>query len=176
MSANKIPEVINDMRVYVDGEDTCMGVATVELPSITCMTQSVSGIGMAGEVNSPVLGHFESMETVLNWRTPTPRAIAMSGGAAVALECRAAIQNWDSGANSYVMDSYRIVIRGRAKEFKAGSLESANTSDSSNTIETTYLKIELNGETIRMIDKYGYIDSTSGVNSLDTVRRALGLG
>ena len=33
MATNKIPEVINDARAYIDGADDLIGVKTMELPS-----------------------------------------------------------------------------------------------------------------------------------------------
>lgn len=172
---NKIPEMLNDFRVYNEGETNDLGVADIELPSLENMTQSISGVGMAGEVDAPVLGHYASMETKINWRTPTPHAVKMSGGGGVSLEACGAIQNWDSGANEYKIDSYRVVIRGRSKSYEQGTFESGNTTGSANTIETTYLKIDINGSTVREIDKYGYKDINNGTDNLSAVRSAIGM-
>ena len=172
---NKIPEVLNDFRVYNEGAQNDLGIATIELPSLENMTQSVSGVGMAGEVDAPVLGHYTSMETKINWRTPTHEAVKMSGGGAVALEAYGAIQQWNSGANEYDIVSYRVVIRGRSKSYEQGSFEQGNTTDSSNTIETTYLRIDINGSTVREIDKYGYKDINNGTDTLSAVRAAIGM-
>ena len=174
--ANKIPEVLNDFRVYNEGEiNRDLGVATIELPSLENMTQSINGVGMAGEVDAPVLGHYGSMETKINWRTPTATAISFSGGGAVAIEAMGAIQHWDSSENRYQIDSYRVVIRGRSKSYEQGTFEQGNTTDSSNTIETTYIKIEVNGSTVREIDKYGYKDVINGTDNLSEVRAAIGM-
>jgi len=175
MANNKIPEVLNSMRVYNDGEDNCLGIATVDLPELPNLTQTISGAGMAGEVDAPVLGQYGSMETTLNWRTPHHEAIKMGGGQAVALEIRGAIQNWDSGVNDYVIDAVRIVIRGRVKSLALGTFETANTTDTTDTIETTYIKIDLNGKTIREIDKYACLDAVNGKNTLADIKEALGL-
>ena len=64
-SINQVPEVLNDFRVYEEGSDNCLGVAKVELPSESVMTQTVKGVGIAGEVEAPVIGHYSSMETKL---------------------------------------------------------------------------------------------------------------
>lgn len=175
MANNKIPEVLNSMRIYNDGEDNCLGIANVDLPEMPNLTQTISGVGMAGEVDAPILGQYGSMETTLNWRTPHHEAIKMGGGQAVALEIRGAIQNWDSGVNDYVIDAIRVVIRGRAKNLALGTFETANTTDTTNTIETTYIKIDLNGKTVREIDKYACLDAVNGVNMLENIKEALGL-
>ena len=172
---NKIPEVLNDFRVYNEGEANDLGIATIELPALENMTQSINGVGMAGEVDAPVLGHYSSMETTINWRTPTHAAVRMSGGGAVALEAYGAIQQWSSSGNEYNIVQYRVVIRGRSKSYTQGSFEQGNTTDSSNVIETTYLRIDIDGTMVREIDKYGYKDINNGEDNLAAVRAAIGM-
>lgn len=174
-NANKIPELCNAMRVYQEGNNDLLGIADVVLPNIQSMTQTVSGMGMSGEVEAPVQGQYQSMKLGLNWNTQKPESIAMSGGKGVALECRGALQNWDSGNNQYVTDTLRIVVRGRASEANLGNLRNASTTDSSNNIEVTYLKVEYNGRVIREIDKYGMKDVSNGVDAMADIREALGI-
>ena len=163
-SINQVPEVLNDFRVYEEGSDNCLGVAKVELPSESVMTQTVKGVGIAGEVEAPVIGHYSSMETKLTWNTPTETTHRLTGGRGVRLEVRGAIQCWDSGKDKYVIVPTRAVIRGRAKSKENGTYESGNTIDATNTIE------------VREIDKYAYKDSISdGTDFLGDVRAALGI-
>ena len=165
-SINQVPEVLNDFRVYEEGSDNCLGVAKVELPSESVMTQTVKGVGIAGEVEAPVIGHYSSMETKLTWNTPTETTHRLTGGRGVRLEVRGAIQCWDSGKDKYVIVPTR----------ENGTYESGNTIDATNTIETTYLKLEQNGKVVREIDKYAYKDSISdGTDFLGDVRAALGI-
>ena len=65
---NKVPERLINFRVYAEGNDL-LGVANVELPSLEAMSDTVSGAGIAGEVESPILGHYGSMTTTFTWRT-----------------------------------------------------------------------------------------------------------
>lgn len=172
---NQIPEVLNAMRVYADGNDNCLGIADVTMPKIASLTQTITGVGMAGEVEAPILGQFKSMETVINWRIPTKENIGMSGGNTVALEVRGALQHWDSSKNEYAIPAVRAVIRGRNKEFDLGKFQGGNPTDSSNTIETTYIKVEIGGETVLEIDKYAYKYTYRGKDMLKDIRDALGL-
>ncbi len=175
MSINKMPEVLNDFRVYNESSNILLGIATLELPEFSSITQTIKGIGVGGEIDAPVLGQFESMETKINWNVTNTANLKMIGGQAVALEARAAVQNWDSGDNSYAMDIVRVIIRGRSKSANAGKWEPANTTDSDNTIETTYVKYEVNDKTILEVDKYAYKFVTDGVDIMTPIRTALGL-
>lgn len=175
MATNKMPEVLNDFRAYDENQTNMLGIASVEYPGISNITQTVKGTGVGGEVEATVLGQFESMETKINWNTPTKHNLRFTGGQPVALEFRGAVQNWDSGENAYIMDQVRVVIRGRAKSSEPGKWEPANTTDSTNTIETTYFKYEVNGETVIEIDKYACKCVIDGVDVVAELRAALGI-
>ena len=175
MSVNLIPEVLNDFRVYDEGKDNCHGVVSIEIPEEASLTQTVKGVGIAGEVDAPILGHYGSMETKINWNLPTETAHKWTGGRPVSVEACGALQYWDSANNSYVFKPCRVVIRGRAKSKENGTYEAGNTVSVTNTIETTYLKIEVDGKVIREIDKYGYKDINGDEDMLSEVRAALGI-
>lgn len=174
-TVNQVPEVLNDFRLYEDGKDNCLGVVSIELPQESSLTQTVKGVGIAGEVEAPIVGHYGSMETKITWNLPTETSHKMTGGSEVALEARGALQYWDSASNKYVIKSSRVVIRGRAKSKENGTYEAGNTVSVTNTIETTYLKLEHDGKVIREIDKYGYKDVNGDNDMLSKVREALGI-
>ena len=75
----KIPERLNDFRVY-DAEDSnaLLGMADVTMPTISAMTETISGAGFAGEINSAVLGHFSSMQLTLNWNSVTEKQMKLA--------------------------------------------------------------------------------------------------
>ena len=75
---NKIPEKTIAFNVYRDGT-VLMGVATVELPQLQAMTETISGAGIAGEIDSPTLGHFQSMTAKLSFRTKTNKLCSAFG-------------------------------------------------------------------------------------------------
>ena len=87
MSNNVVPEKLINFRAYNDGNDL-LGVTDVQLPSLDAMTETVKGAGIAGEVDSPVLGHFGSMETVLNWRTISKPGMNLASQKGVSLDLR----------------------------------------------------------------------------------------
>ena len=170
-----IPEVINDMRCYIDGNDDCISASSIELADLSSMTTDVKGIGIAGTMSAPIHGHFESLEVKVNWQVPTKTATRYHGGKAIKLEAYSDAQRFDSGAEEYMHDRYRVVVRGRVKSYSGGSLESGNTSGSSTTIEAHYYKLEYGGETLAEIDKYGYKAVIGGKDLLAQVRKNIGM-
>jgi hypothetical protein len=175
MAVNKVPEMLQETRVYWDGEDNMIGVANVDLPELVSSTTSITGVGLSGEVDAPVRGHFGSMELTLNWRTPHKSGLRTAGGNPVSLQIYGSIQNFDSGANDYVDEQIIVAVSGRAKSYAPGTFEAMNTTDSSNTIEVHYIRIEVAGETITEIDKYGYKCLINGVDLMATIRKNIGM-
>ncbi|WP_226870302.1 MULTISPECIES: phage major tail tube protein [Megasphaera] len=170
-----MPEVLNDFRLYDESGSTLYGVAKLELPDFKSITQTVKGVGVGGEIEAPVLGQFESMETKISHNINSEWNLKLVGGQAVALEARGANQYWDSAANKYIIDTIRVVIRGRSKAMSGGSWEPASTVDSDNTIETTYIKYEVNGKTILEVDKYANKFIAGGEDLTQQIRKALGI-
>ena len=175
MAINKMPEVLIDFRLYDESGGTLYGVAKLELPDFKSITQTVKGVGVGGEIEAPVLGQFESMETKISHNINSEWNLKLVGGQAVALEARGANQYWDSAANKYIIDTIRVVIRGRSKAMSGGSWEPASTVDSDNTIETTYIKYEVNGKTILEVDKYANKFIAGGEDLTQQIRKALGI-
>lgn len=54
------PEQTIAYRVYHDGNDL-IGVATLEMPEVKYMTETLSGSGVAGEIENPTIGITESL-------------------------------------------------------------------------------------------------------------------
>lgn len=169
-----VPEKLINFKVYQDGNDL-VGIADVRLPSLDAMTETVKGAGIAGEFDSPVLGHFGSMETVLNWRTLEKRNIMLAMQTGVNLDLRGAQQIYDSASGKYKVDNVKCVVRGVPKKTELGKLNVGTTTGTANTIETAYIKVTIDGETVLELDKFNYICNIGGVDYMADVREALGM-
>ena len=175
MATNKIPEVINDMRVYRDGDDNAISATKMELPELKSLTTDVTGIGVAGKIEAPIEGHFDSMEATISWAVPTEANAKLFGGASVSFEAYADVQGFDGGQSEYTHDQYRVAMRGRIKSHKLGTLEAGSASNAETTIEVHYLKVEINGRELCEIDKYGYKAVLNGIDQLEQVRKNIGM-
>ncbi len=60
-----ISEKLVNFKVFENGNDL-VGIADVELSTLTAMTESIKGAGIAGEFDAPVTGHFGGMEATFN--------------------------------------------------------------------------------------------------------------
>ena len=169
-----VPEKLINFRVYQNGSDL-IGIADVTLPNLEAMTETVKGAGIAGEIDSPVLDHYSSMELELNWRTLEKPNVLLASPKGVQLDLRGAQQVYDSSAAAYVVRPVKVVVSGVPKTTELGKLDVGTTSDTKNTIEVNYIKITIDGEDVLELDKFNYICSIGGTDYLADVREALGL-
>ncbi len=169
-----VPEKLINFRVYMNGDDL-VGISDVTLPKLEAITETVKGAGIAGEIDSPTIGHFGSMELELNWRTLLKTNVILAKPTGVDLDLRGAIQMNDSATGTLKSVPAKVVVRGLPKSTDLGKLEMGATTDTKNTIEVTYIKVTIDGSDVFEVDKYNYICTIDGTDDLSDVRTALGL-
>lgn len=169
-----IPEKLINYTVYKNGSEF-LGTADVTLPSLEALTETVRGAGIAGEVDSPTLGHYASMTTTLNWRTITPEAIKLHAPVSHTLDFRAAQQVYNSGTGEMSSQGVKVTVKAMPKSGDLGSLEPGATTSTTNEFEVTYLKVMIDGRTVVEIDKFNFICVIDGRDYLAAVRGQLGM-
>lgn len=169
-----MPEKLVNFRVYEDGTDL-LGTADVEMPNFEALTETISGAGIAGEVESPVIGHYGSQEVKINWRTVLKDNIRLMEPEGHHLDIRGAQQMYDTNEGKYKIVPIKVVIHGVPKSSELGKLEKGAPTDTSNTLECYYIKVTLDGKEVIELDKYNYICKINDKDFLDEVRKALGL-
>lgn len=172
---NQIPERLINFRVYRDGNDL-LGAANVTLPNLEAMSDTTSGAGIAGEVETPVLGHYGSMTVTIQWRVIYGDVTKLARQESHALDIRGSIQVMDASLGKLVTVPVKLVLRAMPKNVTLGSFEVGATTDTETELEVTYLKLDINGETKVEIDKYNFISRFDGEDALETVRKDLGIG
>ena len=97
------PEQTVAYRVYHKGTDF-LGIASVELPQVQQMTETLSGSGIAGEIENPTIGITQSMTCKLTFTSPVEQfAKPLNWTESALWECYSALQvsddadsTWDS--------------------------------------------------------------------------------
>lgn len=173
-STNLIPSVLTNARIYKDG-NVLLGVATIELPSFYYMTESLSGLGIAGEVDTPIQGHFGSMTTKLTWNTTTADAVQLLIMEAHHLDVRGSIQSYDSGTGKYEDTAIKVLMRASPKSVGLGSFEPAKKMESETELEVSYIKVSQGGTDLVELDKFNFIFKVKGVDYMANIRTNLGM-
>lgn len=170
ISNNYVPEKINDANCYLDGEKMIGVAASVTLPEINMKTSTIAGMGINGEIDSPTIGQFESMEQEIQFNTLYSSAMSMfSPLKTVNLTFRAAQQVYDK-TGGYAFKGLRVVEMGRIKKFNPGKIEKAESMEATVTIELTYILVEVDGVKMLEVDKLNGVYIANGQDMLAEVR------
>ncbi len=166
ISNNYVPEKINNYNVYADGEKMIGMAAEVELPTIKMKTSTTEGVGISGEIDSPTIGQFESMEAKFKFNTLYSSVTDMMNPLKTQnLTLRAAQQVYDK-SGGYAFKGLRIVMGGRVKEFNPGTVKKGEAMDAEVTMELTYYMIEVDGKKTVEVDKLNDVYIVDGTNML----------
>ncbi|CDX01300.1 Phage tail tube protein FII-like protein [Desulfitobacterium hafniense] len=172
---NIIPEKLNDFRIYINGSTDLKGTADLQLPSFESMTETVSGAGIAGEYESPNIGHFSSMKFTINWKMITGELTEFLKPEVMMIDCRLANQEYNAVQGKHEFKANRVVVKGIPTTNDLGKAEKGSTYDGSSEIEVLYIKVQRDGKTLVELDKINYIYIVDGVDYMVKLRTALGM-
>lgn len=173
--ANKIPVKLAGMSLFMEGSNQDFATGDITLPSLTPMSDSISGAGILGEIDLPSPGHYGAMQLTIAWRTINSDAFNLVSSKQKALEIRGAFREFDTISNSYVTRAVKIVVRGVGKGIDLGTLAQNAVTNTTNTIELTYIKIFIDEAAVFELDKFSYVSKINGNDEQADVRKALGI-
>ena len=172
--SNQTPDTGINYEVYDADGGRFIGLAQVDLPTVSAMTSEVKGAGISGAIDVPVIGHTQAMSMTLNFRTPTEQGYKLLKAKHHHLECWAAVQVTDPDSVQFLVKQHKVIIRGPTKVLTPGKLASGETHDRTTEIEVVYYKEEYDGKERVEIDKYNMIYRIEGEDQLEEVRAAIG--
>jgi hypothetical protein len=171
----QIPDKLVNFRCYGGaGGLEFLGLTDIELPNFEAMTETIAGAGIAGEYDSPVLGHFTSQMIKLKWRATTSPGLGLLTPIHHALDCRGSIQIQDPMLGVLVTKPLNVFVRGQVKNLTLGKLEPGKVMDSECEIECASIRIVLAGVPEIELDKFNMVFKVKGVDYLRATRIDLG--
>lgn len=173
-SANTIPDKLINAKIYFEGKTELVGTADAELPALEYITETLSGLGLAGEIETPVLGHFKALPFKFKWNIPNEQAMTLLQPNTHHLEVFASTQSLDAATGKLVSSPVKIVLRGMPKKLSLGKLEPGKKMDPELELECSYIKMWIAGKVVLEIDKFNFIANIMGEDALGSVRKDLG--
>ncbi|WP_297828691.1 phage major tail tube protein [uncultured Desulfovibrio sp.] len=171
----KRPEQTVAYRVYHQGKDM-LGIATLEMPQIQYLTETLSGSGIAGEIENPTIGVTQSMTCKMTFTSITPEVFyALDWTRTALFECYSALQVTNDATGARDSVGYRINVLGRVKSFPLGTQEQGKKHGNELELEVTRLEVIYDGAEKLLIDKLNFIHRVNGTDLLGTVRAQMGL-
>lgn len=162
---------INAYNVYNNGT-RLIGVSDeVTLPDFEGLTGALSGPGILGEIDEPLLGHFGASEIEIPFRTLDEEMFELFPvGNAINITLRMSTQAIVESTLRTDFAPSRVVIKGKSKGFTGGKAKQGEGTGSSVKIEIIYFMIEVNKKKKFELDKLNFVYKVNGVDLLQKVR------
>lgn len=171
---NTIPTLLTNAKIYNDG-DELFGVGDVEVPTFEYMTETLTGLGIGGETDVPVLGHFKSFTSKIKWNAPTEKTFELLKPKAHHLDVRGNIQEYDAGTGEYANKAFKMIMRGTPSKGSSGKVEAGKKMEGESEFNVSYVKLWIGGNEVMEVDIFNFICKINGEDSLDEVRKNMGM-
>ncbi len=168
-----IPEVINNYNVYDSNSNALVGISgEIPLPNFEALTSTMSGAGMLGEIENPVIGQFKSTDIEIPFRTLYESVFKlMDTRTPLSLTIRGSEQSTSTSTGATVMTSIRIVVRGKFKAFEGGKMKIGEGTESKIKLESWYILFEIDGKKMLELDKFNPTYVVDGQDMLADVNK-----
>lgn len=165
----EIPDKLNNYNVY-DGKTKLVGVSSeITVPSFEPLTDTLSVAGMAGEIESEVIGSFGSMKLEIPFANLSEDFFAFAASTnPVVIRGSMEVFNTQTQAKDSV--PVVVTVKGRTLTINPGVLKKGGKGEPSITKEITYIKIAIKGNTQVELDKLNNIFVMGGVDLLAKIR------
>jgi P2 family phage contractile tail tube protein len=168
-----IDESVINFALYEDSVEF-LGQAQVQLPSITLLSQTISGAGIGGNVETVIQGQVDVMNATINFRTLTKESMRLFEPRRHNLELRVAQQNEDNLNGQINIGTVKHVLVVIPKTYNGGNIAPASPSDGSIETSVRYWATYIDGVKTLEVDPFNFIFFMNGVDYLADVRAALG--
>lgn len=169
----KFDESVISFAVYEDSVEY-VGMAQATLPELAALTQTISGAGIAGNVEAVIPGHYDAMSLALSFRNTTPQSIKLSEPRRHNIDLRVAQQVEDTVTGTVAVQNVKHILVVIPKRDTGGSIAPATTGDGSGEYAVRYWATYIDGVKYREIDPLNYIAYINGTDYLASTRKALG--
>lgn len=168
MDRRLIPDKINNFNAYAgtaSDANKLIGVTDeIALPSLQSMSETINLAGMAGEVDSPAVGQYQSMEIDINFSNISKSSLEVAAQDNTPLILRSAQEFVNPEDSTKVFMNRTITIRGMTKAINFGSLKKGGYGKPSIKKEVYYYKEVIDGEVVAEIDKFNGKAIVAGVD------------
>ena len=168
-----IPEVVNNFNVYDGDGDIMIGITDeMSFAELSNMVATITGAGIAGSYDVPVIGHYTSITQEIPFRILYAPILKYANPMKqVSINVRGAIQVTDKSTGVSDLMGMRYVVKGRNKTLSPGSLKPGNAMGSKLNIEATYILYEIDGEKLIEIDKLNSVCVIGGQDLMEKVMK-----
>jgi len=165
---NGFPVSLQGFSLYLNALKE-VGTVDVELPNIQFMTDTVTGSGIAGEIEVPIAGLTKSMTMKIKKRSVNKQFTTLIAPIMHQLAFRGNLQMVDPGSPIGKMKNRKIRIMAKVtpKNKNLGKAETAKAMDTEAEFEVISIRIFIDEIPTLHIDKLNNKFVVDGINYLD---------
>ena len=149
MGKANIPAALNDVEVFINGDNKLIGIGEVELPNLETASVSLNQIGMVSEYDAALTGHYKKIESKIKMECIDETLLNFNNQGELMVECKGVIQ-------------------------KMNRIKPGNKLESSFDMSLSYYKLTIDGKEVALIDVFNRISNVNGETN-SRIRRLLGL-
>jgi len=168
-------EVVTINFMVYEGANRFIGVASVTLPNINQKIATITGAGIAGDLEVPVSGQLEAMEVTINFNAYSADVARLRSPGRHNIELRPCMQYEDTVAGEMIATDEKHVMVIVPKSLSGANIAPATSRETALVAAVRYWAYYVSGVQIHEIDIMNHIFKINGVDHGAAVRRALGL-
>ena len=168
MKKGMIPDKTNNFNLYKETADEgnkLVGVTDeIDLINLENMSETINLAGFAGEIDSPTIGQYKSMEIKIPFSNTSREALEIAATDTGAIIARSAQEFIDPETGEKALYNRTITMRGMTKKIEYGKLKKGGYGQPTVTKEVTYYQDVIDGEEVTLINKLKGIAKVAGVD------------
>ena len=174
MGKANIPIALNDIEIFINGENNLVGRGEVELPTVETSTVSVNQIGMVSEYDAVLTGHYKKLEAKIKMECIDETLLNFNNEGELMIECKGVIQKMNRITHAPTYIGLDVTFKGMLKKFDGPKLKPGNKLEASLDLSLSYYKVVIDGKEIAFLDVFNRISNINGETN-GKIRRMLGL-
>lgn len=159
--------------VFANGAEE-FGVAEVALPDLEYITSTITGGGLAGELEVPTLGQLKAMKATITWRIVEKSLSKFARQQYHQVEFRGVQQTENTETGELEVSAVSVQAGGWVTKTTLGKFTNTETTGSTTEMSINALKVEVDGQVLHNIDVMNGVCVIDGVDYWAAIRKALG--
>ena len=174
MGKANIPVALNDVEIFINGQNNLVGIGEVELPNLETATVSLNQIGMVSEYDAVLTGHYKKLEAKIKMECIDETLLNFNNEGELMIECKGVIQKMNKITHAPTYIGLDVTFKGMLKKFDGPKLKPGNKLEASLDLSLSYYKVMIDGKEIALLDVFNRISNINGETN-GKIRRLLGL-
>jgi len=174
MGKANIPVALNDIEIFINGQNNLVGIGEVELPNLETATVSLNQIGMVSEYDAVLTGHYKKLEAKIKMECIDETLLNFNNEGELMIECKGVIQKMNRITHAPTYIGLDVTFKGMLKKFDGPKLKPGNKLEASLDLSLSYYKVMIDGKEIALLDVFNRISNINGETN-GKIRRLLGL-